>query len=299
MKTMHYSNPNFNRASELRLTPHLINNDDLVLIIDKDLFVFDNSDETLKAKWLPVHKLNLKNKNLLFLGVDSNKKQLWATQLENIKNIKSLLSNTLSHNIRDVFKRVSDKEKALLTYASGIIKWSLNSNFCGVCSSKTITQEHGHSKICISEKCKTIFYPQISPAIIVLIEHQSKIGTPKCLLQTRNYKGKAICSTFAGFVEIGESLEDAVKREMKEEVNVEITSLQYINSQPWMFSSSLMIGYFAQVDSEDYSVDGIEIKNAKWFTAEELKDLVNKKEIQLSLPDSIARYLIESWINKN
>lgn len=299
MKTMHYSNPNFNRASELRLTPHLINNDDLVLIIDKDLFVFENFGDVLKAKWLPIHKLNLKNKNLLFLGVDSNKKQLWATQLENIKNNKGLLCNTLSYNIRDVFKRVSDKEKALLTYALGIIKWSLNSNFCGVCSSETIIQEHGHSKICKSEKCKTIFYPQISPAIIVLIEHQSKIGTPKCLLQTRNYKGKAICSTFAGFVEIGESLEDAVKREMKEEVNVEITSLQYINSQPWMFSSSLMVGYFAQVDSEDYNIDGIEIKNAKWFTAEELKDLVNKKEIQLSLPDSIARYLIESWINKN
>lgn len=300
VNTIHYSNPNFNRASELRLTKQLINDNDLVLLVDEDLFVFECHSDTLKIKWLTLHELNLEKKNLLFLGINSSGKNLWATRFKYIEKNKDLGTNIfVRRNIRDVFKHFSEEEKALLTYASGLMKWSDKTVFCGVCGSETIIQEYGHNKVCQNEKCKTIFYPQISPAIIVLIEYHSENDEPQCLLQTRQYQGKAICSTFAGFVEIGESLEDAVKREMKEEVNVDIKSMNYICSQPWIFTSSLMIGYYAKVDSKDFSVDGNEIKQAQWFTAKELKNELVEQKTQLSLPDSISRYLMEQWINEN
>ncbi len=295
---MHYSYPKFNRASELRTEVKLNKNSDLVLILDKDLFFFDPHENLYNSMWYTIDSLKLISKQLIFLGIDDGK-QLWATQLNNVVNKNDLQQNAVAYKVRDVFKYVNDKDKALLTYAFGLIKWNNRTNYCGVCSAEMTTHDFGHSKTCNNETCKTILYPQISPAIIALVEHKQKNGMSKCLLQTRHYQGKTMCSTFAGFVEIGESLEDAVIRELKEEVCVDVTRTQYVSSQPWSFTSSLMIGYYAQVENESYHVDGIEVKSARWFTANELKDLSEKNEIQLSLPDSISRYLIETWINDN
>lgn len=235
---------------------------------------------------------------MIFLGLDNSKK-LWATTLCNVLNQNEILGETILFNLRDLFDFTTDKEKALLGYALGLIDWNSKTNFCGVCGFNTISNDFGHSKICKNEKFNTILYPVISPSIIALVEYIPEFGSPICLLQTKKFKGKTICSVFAGFVEVGESLEDAILREMKEEVNINVIGTRYICSQPWSFTSSLMIGYYAQVDNEDFQVDEKEIKNAKWFTSGELKRLQKKDEIQLSQPDSIARYLIESWISKN
>ncbi|WP_459443282.1 NAD(+) diphosphatase [Winogradskyella sp.] len=296
---MHYSYPNFNRASELRLETQLNYYNDLVLLLDGATYVSSNEEQVYDVKWFPLSRLELKKESLLFLGIDDDKKQLWGADFDDVINSTDLLLETITYDIRKVFNHVNDKDKALLTYASGLLKWNQRTNYCGVCGVKTYSEDFGHSRICNNENCKNIFYPQISPAIIALVEYHPENAQPKCLLQTRDYNGKMMCSTFAGFVEVGESLEDGVKRELKEEVAVKVTNMKYITSQPWSFSSSLMIGYHAQVDCEYYDVDGVEIKNARWFTADELKDLLKNDKIQLSLPDSIARYIIELWINKN
>jgi NAD+ diphosphatase len=108
-----------------------------------------------------------------------------------------------------------------------------------------------------------------------------------------------MCSTLAGFVEIGESLEDAVIREMKEEVDVKVQNIRYMVSQPWPFPATLMVGFFAEAKTLDFKIDNQEIKDAKWYTAKEIRTLAAKGKLELSRDDSIAQSLIRKWVLKN
>ena len=108
-----------------------------------------------------------------------------------------------------------------------------------------------------------------------------------------------MCSLFSGFSEIGESLEDTVKREMKEEVNVTVNNIKYITSQPWSFPASMMVGFTAETKSKEFSIDDKEIKEARWFSAKEINQMVQDKKLVISKKDSISNFLIELWVKKN
>lgn len=203
------------------------------------------------------------------------------------------------YDLRHAVHNINHKEAAVLAYAKGVAEWNANNIFCGVCGSRTRSLERGHCRACTNESCARISYPRIDPAIIVLIEYRPDKGEPLCLLNRIKTEYGYRCSTFAGFVEIGESLENAVVREMKEEVDVDVKNMTYIASQPWPFPSSVMIGFTAETESEVFRVDNKEIKDAAWYSALEIKTLVAANKLELSRSDSIARYLIESWVSKN
>ena len=185
------------------------------------------------------------------------------------------------------------KHAGILAYAKALHYWQHRHAFCGVCGEPNLLRSAGHRMMCSNEECARESYPRIDPAIIVLVTHKDS-----CLLG-RNAKWPAKqFSTLAGFVEPGESLEDAVVREVYEEVQVQLQEIRYVSSQPWPFPASAMCGFYAEsLDQTCGSSE--EVEETRWFTVESLTTAVLNDEVRLSPPVSIAFRLLADWFRKN
>jgi len=144
-------------------------------------------------------------------------------------------------------------------------------------------------------------FPRIDPAVIVLVvdEGMHRDGVPRCLLGRAPGWPSGVYSTLAGFVEPGETLEETVAREVREESGIGIRDVRYRASQPWPFPSSLMLGFHAIARTLEIERHDQELEDARWFTAEQLRDTGTwgeDKALCLPRQDSIARYLIEIWL---
>lgn len=159
--------------------------------------------------------------------------------------------------------------------------WLTTSRFCGKCGTATARHDKERSMECPS--CGHHFYPRISPAIITLVRK----GDLALLASNANFPG-AFYSTLAGFAEIGESLEETLVREVREEVGITVKDVRYFGSQPWPFPNSLMIAFTAEWESGEIVIDPAELSDAKWFRADELP--------MIPPPMSIARRLIDGWV---
>lgn len=200
-------------------------------------------------------------------------------------------------NLRKVGPQIDQEEASLLAYARGVLYWHHTHQYCGVCGSKTESREAGHMRMCLAKACGNKMYPKLEPAVIMLIEHLPKNGEPLCLLARHPRLPDNMYSTLAGFVEIGESIEQAVYRETLEEVNISVKNIRYQASQPWPFPASLMLGFFAESPITDIKVNQDELCDAHWFSLQEITALLGGQntDIRLAREDSIAHYLIASW----
>ena len=184
-------------------------------------------------------------------------------------------------NARDLYTQVDEELFGLGGRAIAIAEWDVLHRFCGRCGQPTSLAPGERARRCTV--CRTPFYPRISPAVIVLITR----GDTMLLARNARFPG-AFFSTLAGFVEVGESLEATVVREVREEVGVELRNLRYFGSQPWPYGRSLMMGFTAEYAGGDIRVDGQEIAEAAWFHVDALP--------RIPPPLSIARRLIDSFI---
>ncbi|MCP4046088.1 MAG: NAD(+) diphosphatase [Gammaproteobacteria bacterium] len=185
------------------------------------------------------------------------------------------------------------KHAGILAYAKALHYWQHRHAFCGVCGEPNLLRSAGHRMMCSNEECARESYPRIDPAIIVLVTNKDS-----CLLG-RNAKWPAKqFSTLAGFVEPGESLEDAVVREVYEEVQVQLQEIRYVSSQPWPFPASAMCGFYAE-SLDQSSGSSEEVEETRWFTVDSLTTAVLNDEVRLSPPVSIAFRLLADWFQKN
>ena len=214
-------------------------------------------------------------------------------------NISSLsedgLANALdgaAHDLRDVAMHLSDRTAAMLAFGRGMSVWHGDHEFCGRCGGPTRAERAGHARRCLAKDCGRLHFPRTDPAVITLV-----IDGERCLLARRATISIPRFSTVAGFVEPGETLEDAVRREVAEEVGVKTGPVLYRASQPWPFPSSLMMGFWARALDPRIKVDGEEISEAAWFTRGEIDRAVAADEIILPPEDSISRRLVEDWRN--
>ena len=178
-------------------------------------------------------------------------------------------------------------EANLVAHARALVLWHASQVFCGTCGSAARPGAAGNSRICINDSCGREIFPRVDPAIIVLVEHGKR-----CLLGRQQSWPEGRYSTIAGFVEPGESLEDAVRREVYEETNVRVGKVTYHSSQPWPFPSALMLGFTAEATSTDIELNDGELEDARWFTREDLLSVFPKLPFRIS----IARRLVDDWL---
>lgn len=196
-------------------------------------------------------------------------------------------------DVRALAGRLGAAEAAVQAYARGLLHWHRQQRYCGACGAATVPRDGGHVRVCAGPDCGRLLFPRIEPAIIVLVETP---GPPaRCLLARHGGAPEGAYSTLAGFVEVGESLEDAVRREMAEEAGVTVTHLSYQGSQAWPFPAGLMVGFRATAASEVVRVDGVELIEARWFTRAELRERVAAGR-PLGRIDSIDHRLLHDWL---
>lgn len=181
------------------------------------------------------------------------------------------------------------KHAGVLAYAKALHYWQYRNAFCGVCGSPNRLESAGHRLVCSNEECGRQSFPRIDPAIIVLVTQGDA-----CLLGHNGNWPPRRFSTLAGFVEPGESLEDAVVREVYEEAGVRLADIHYVSSQPWPFPASAMCGFYAEAATRDHRASE-EMTEVRWFTAAGLKTAVSADKVRLPPPVSIAFRLIADW----
>jgi len=191
---------------------------------------------------------------------------------------------TLS-GLRTLFGRLSDMDFHIAGYAMQLLNWVADNRHCGRCGNLMTWEEGERALICTA--CRNTLYPRISPAIIVAITSGNRL----LLARSGHFPGRRMFSVIAGYVEPGESLEDCVRREINEEVGLEVRHIRYFASQAWPFSGSLMVGFTAEHAGGRIAVDGQEILEADWFTRDRLPEIPGKM--------SIARQLIDWFVDNH
>ena len=187
------------------------------------------------------------------------------------------------YNLREVYD--INRDIYLMAAKAVLVNdWYISHQFCGRCGLKTEVDEKDMMLKC--PECGQVHYPRIAPAIIVAIRNENKL-----LMAKHSYHDNIRYALIAGFVEPGETIEEAVHREVSEEVGIKIKNLKYLKSQSWPFPNSLMLGFEAEYESGDIKVDGDEILKAKWFKKDEI--------IRYSSDISISDWLIQRFIDNH
>jgi NAD+ diphosphatase len=201
----------------------------------------------------------------------------------------TLPSRASFEELRPLSPLLAGEEAALLAYARALSIWRARQRYCGACGAPTIPARAGHSMLCSREGCGQEFFPRLDPAIIVLVtDGERALLGRQAAWQAGRY------STIAGFVEPGESLEDAVVREVMEETGVPVEAARYDSSQPWPFPASIMIGFHARARPGSAARGRGELEDARWFSREQIR----AGAVQLPPAHSISRRLIGSWLER-
>jgi len=185
--------------------------------------------------------------------------------------------------LRALFLRLPEATLALAARAFQVVEWDRTHRFCGRCGTPTNDKPGERAKLCPA--CGYVAYPRISPAMMVLVTRDREV-----LLARANRFPNAMYSALAGFVEPGETIEDCIHREVREEVGIDVKDLQYFASQSWAFPHSLMIAYTARYAGGELRPDPTEIEDVRWFPVDKLPDLPTTVSISRRLIDTtVAR----------
>ncbi|MFC7550987.1 NAD(+) diphosphatase [Plantactinospora sp. GCM10030261] len=230
----------------------------------------------------------------VFLGLDGTR-PVFAIDLSGLSEEDAVAATGADRtaDVRAIVSGLSAAEAAVQAYARGMLHWHRHQVFCGACGQPTESRHGGHARLCRGPDCGRLHFPRIEPAVIVLIEAP---GDPaRCLLARHRGAAEDGYALIAGFVEVGESLEDAVRREVSEEAGVELSSVRYLASQAWPFPAGLMVGFHAMATGDEFRVDGAELVAARWFTRAELRERITAGR-RLGRDDAIDRLLFETWL---
>jgi NAD+ diphosphatase len=230
----------------------------------------------------------------VFLGLDGEV-GVFAADLSGLDRAEALTLAGAT-DVLDVRRLVASLDAALastLALGRGLLRWNREQQFCGACGQPAESERGGVQRRCTGEGCGRLLFPRIEPAVIALVESR---GQPRrCLLARHTQSVSGTYALLAGFVEIGESLEDAVRREVAEETGVRTGGVRYVASQAWPFPAGLMAGFRARAVTEAITVDPSELEEARWLGRAELADYLSRHP---GRGDSIESFLVSSWLTE-
>ena len=302
-----YASSKINRHGDYRSNPQILNK----IMIDlntkyiplfKGKNLFKQINDNFEALILNNQELKiiLPNNiiNPIFLGVANNISYVGFNIDQSDLDIDLWCeeNSIIIDDLRKYGATLNEIDASFLALTSGMFFWQNTHKFCGSCGHSNISTAGGFVLVCSNTSCGKSHFPRTDPAIITLISSGDKV-----LLGRSPRFPEGMYSTLAGFVEPGESLEQALEREVFEEVGIKVKNIKYFNSQPWPFPASLMLGFFAEAKHEDMKIDYDEIEDAHWFSIEELRSLQHssiKGGFKLPRVDSIARRLVDTWMTK-
>jgi NAD+ diphosphatase len=192
--------------------------------------------------------------------------------------------------LRGVALALPPSEAAVVATAKSLLDWHRRHGFCSACGNASRSVDSGWRRVCPA--CETEHFPRVDPVVIMLA-----VANDKCLLGRNAGWPEGRMSALAGFMEPGETIEEACARELKEESGLVVRSVAYHSSQPWPFPSSLMIGLIAEVEDGQAVPDGVEILELRWFARDEARDVLAGRHPEVATPGGlgIARTLFASW----
>lgn len=259
-------------------------------------FLFVKGRPALTADLSPImpHPKELIGQNLydpgpLFLGVQ-NEHPIFAF---NLAEDNSAAPAESFQELRLVASRMNPDDLATIGRARSFLDWHFNHNFCAKCGQKTHPELSGLHRKCPS--CETEHYPRVNPVVIMMVIHEDH-----CLLGAGHNFPDGAFSALAGFVSPGETPEEAVLREVEEEVGLKVKDPRYIFSQPWPFPSQLMMGYSCTAQSRDITLNKDELREAQWFSKDTVRDVFDKKSDAFARPPrfTIAHHLLRRWLSE-
>ena len=195
-------------------------------------------------------------------------------------------------DLRGAAAGLDAREAAILAQGKSMIDWHHRHGFCSVCGTASQFADGGYKRDC--GNCGAEHFPRTDPVVISLV-----VRDDECLMGRGPQWPRGMFSALAGFLEPGETIEEAVRREIAEETTVKVGNVKYIHSQPWPFPSSLMIGCIAEGETKEVKVDGVEIAEAKWFTRDQIKAALKgegDKSFMTPPPMAIAHQLLRAWV---
>lgn len=323
--SLSYANMPLDRCSNQRknkrwLTSEFNNQQTLFCIINDGMSLFSYSDN-FNPVYLTKSQLEcLTINSCIYLGKEhlgkgyigkeaesvepSSARSLFAVDFAKLRfsTQEQLLALSQFQNLREAAQNLTALDASIQALAKALVYWHNTHQYCGKCGSASTSVEAGHARRC--NECRNMTFPRTDPAVIMLVEHLFPDGIARCLLG-RQAKWKAgMYSTLAGFVDPGEALEEAVIREVLEETAIAVENPQYINSQPWPFPASVMLGFTAVATSTTIDISQDDLEDCQWFSRAQLADFYSGTDdskihqYRLSSGDSISSYLITAWKNK-
>ncbi len=229
----------------------------------------------------------------IFLGLDGDRAvfALDVSEAGDPSNVGPLAGLGYFREARTAAQTVSMKDAAIIAQAKALIDWHQRHGFCPRCGAPTKMLDAGYRRVC--GQCKAEHFPRVDPVVIMLATHGEA-----CLIGRGKQFPPGMFSALAGFVEPGETIEEAVRRELMEEANLKVGEVTYYATQPWPFPSSLMIGCFAKADSRDAKADENELAEVRWVERSLARELIEGKQVaglRVPPPIAIAHHLIKTW----
>jgi NAD+ diphosphatase len=298
----HFSGNPLDRADQLRADSEWINaqltsTSSRFLLFTPDLKALMNVSDGVKPHYLDsaaVATMIAQGRAYVFLGLDEGCAH-FALHGEEADISQFLGDEVKTIDARSIAYQGDGPHLGIVAQGRSLLAWHDRRTFCSNCGAKNRAIRGGHARVCTDKSCATEHFPRTDPVVIMLV-----IDGDDCLLGRGAHFPTRMFSALAGFVEPGENIEEAVRREVFEETGVHVGEVHYTASQPWPFPSSLMIGCIAEATSREIIIDETELADARWFKRAELEAAMNGDDSLLMLPPplAIAHGLLQHWLSQ-